>query len=152
MLKTLAGKHRSTVTKMARKYKTTIETPEGPRTCFQVTVERDGGRKPLVARFGGIPLKRQRTTILTDQKPVLASARRNELIHRLRAEDCEICDARTNLEVHHIRKLADLNRPGRRENPAWMHLMAKRRRKTLVLCRPCHEDIHAGRATAPTRT
>jgi hypothetical protein len=32
-----------------------------------------------------------------------------------------------------------------------MHLMARRRRKTLVICRPCHEDIHAGRATAPTR-
>ncbi len=152
MLKTLAGKHRSTVTKMARKYKTAIETPDGPRTCFQVTVERDGGRKPLVARFGGIPLKRQRTTVLTDQKPVTASTRRNELIHRLVAEDCEICDARMNLEVHHIRKLADLNRPGRREKPAWMHLLAKRRRKTLVLCRQCHEDIHAGRATAPMRT
>ena len=151
MLKTLAGKHRSTVTKMARKYKTTIETPDGPRTCFQVTVDRDGGRKPLVARFGGIPLKRQRTTVLTDQQPVIASARRNELIHRLVAEDCEICDARTNLEVHHIRKLADLHRPGRREKPAWMHLMAKRRRKTLVLCRHCHKDIHAGRATAPMR-
>jgi len=152
MLKTLAGKHRSTVTKMARKYKTTIETPDGPRTCFQVTVDRDGGRKPLVARFGGIPLKRQRTTVLADHKPVIASARRNELIHRLVAEDCEICDARTNLEVHHVRKLADLNRPGRREKPAWMHLMAMRRRKTLVICRRCHEDIHAGRATAPVRT
>ena len=148
LLKTLAGKHRSTVTKMARKYKTTIETPDGPRTCFQVSVARDGGRKPLVARFGGIPLKRQRTTVLTDQQPIIVSARRNELIHRLLAEDCEVCDARTNLEVHHVRKLADLSRPGRREKPAWMHLMAKRRRKTLVLCRRCHEDIHAGRATA----
>ena len=29
--------------------------------------------------------------------------------------------------------------------------MAMRRRKTLVICRRCHEDIHAGRATAPTR-
>ena len=54
-----------------------------------------------------------------------------------------------NLEVHHIRKLADLNRPGRCTKPAWMHLMAMRRRKTLVLCRRCHENIHAGRATAP---
>jgi transposase len=70
---------------------------------------------------------------------------------RLLAEDCEICDARPNLEVHHVRELADLNRSGRREKPAWMHLMAKRRRKTLVLCRPCHEDIHAGRATASIR-
>jgi len=149
MLKTLAGKHRSTVTKMARKYKTTIETPAGPRTVFQVTVERDRGRKPLVARFGGIPLKRNRTAVLTDQRPVMTSAKRNELIHRLLAGRCEICESTEGLEVHHIRKLADLNKPGRREKPAWMHLMAKRRRKTLVICRRCHEDIHAGRATKP---
>ena len=58
MLKTLAGKHRSTATKMADKYQATIDTPAGPRVCFQTTVEREG-RKPLVARFGGIPLKRR---------------------------------------------------------------------------------------------
>jgi hypothetical protein len=151
MLKTLAGKHRSTVRKMARKYKTTIESPAGPRRVFQVTVERDRGRKPLAARFGGIPLKRVRTAVLADQRPVMASARRNELIHRLLAGRCEICESTTGLEVHHIRKLADLNKPGRREKPAWMHLMAMRRRKTLVICRRCHEDIHAGRATKPIR-
>src|SRR5215207_9321067 len=132
-------------------YKATIETPHGPRTCLQVSVERDRGRRPLVARFGGLPLRRQRTAVPLDQRPVLASAKRNELIHRLLAERCEICTTRENLEVHHIRKLADLNRPGRPEKPAWMHLMAKRRRKTLVICRPCHEDIHAGRATVPIR-
>ena len=147
LLKTLANKHRSTVTKMARKYKATIETPNGPRKCLQVSVERDRGRRPLVARFGGIPLRRQRTAVLLDRRPVMASAKRNELIHRLLAERCEICETRGNLEVHHIRKLADLNKPGRPEKPAWMHLMAKRRRKTLVICRPCHEDIHAGRPT-----
>jgi group II intron reverse transcriptase/maturase len=151
MLKTLAGKHRSTVNKMARKYKTTIESPTGPRRVFQVTVERDRGRKPLAARFGGIPLKRVRTAVLTDQRPVMSSSRRNELIHRLLAGRCEICESATGLEVHHIRKLADLNKPGRREKPSWMHLMAMRRRKTLVVCRRCHEDIHAGRATKPIR-
>ena len=60
MLKTLAAKHRSTVTKMARKYKAVTITPHGPRTCFEARTERPG-RKPLVARFGGIPLKRQKT-------------------------------------------------------------------------------------------
>jgi len=149
LLKTLAGKHRSTVTVMARKYKTTTETPAGPRRCLQVTVERDRGRKPLVTRFGGIPLQRVRTAVLTDQRPVMASARRNELIHRLLAGRCEICGDVVNLEVHHVRKLADLSKPGRREKPAWMHLMAMRRRKTLVTCRNCHEDIHAGRLTKP---
>lgn len=87
MLKTLTGKHRSTVAKMARKYKTTIDTPTGSRTVFQVQVQvqRDRGRKPLVARFGEVPLKRVRTAVLTDQRPVMASARRNELIRRLLA-------------------------------------------------------------------
>ncbi len=151
MLKTLAGKHRSSVTKMAAKYKTVIDTPAGKRTCFQVTVVRDRGRKPLVARFGGIPLQRQRNAVLTDLRPVMASSKRNELIHRLLADRCEICDSRDQIEVHHIRKLADLNRHDRPDRPTWVHLMAKRRRKTIIICRPCHEDIHAGRHHAPTR-
>jgi len=151
MLKTLAGKHRSSVTRMAAKYKTVIDTPAGKRTCFQVTVPRDHGRKPLVARFGGIPLRRQRNTVLIDRAPVMASTKRNELIHRLLADCCEICGARNQIEVHHIRKLADLNRHDRPDRPPWVHLMAKRRRKTIVICRPCHEDIHTGRLNAPTR-
>jgi len=151
MLKTLAGKHKSTVTKMATKYKTVIDTSDGKRTCFQVTIHRDRGRKPLVARFGGIPLKRQRTAVLTDLSPVMASTKRNELIHRLLAGRCELCESTDRLEVHHLRKLADLNRHDRPGRPAWVHLMAKRRRKTLVICRTCHEDIHAGRASAPAR-
>src|SRR6195952_184148 len=130
LLKTLAGKHRSTVTKMARRYKASVPTPVGPRTCLQVRIERADGRKPLIARFGGIPLQRQRTATLVDQRPVLASTRRNELIHRLLADCCELCQSRTDLEVHHIRKLADLNPPGRPAPPAWKHLMAMRRRKT----------------------
>jgi len=149
LLKTLAGKHRSTVGKMAGKYKAVIDTPAGPRKCLQLVIERDRGRKPLVARFGGIPLRRVRTAALTDQRPVMASAKRNELIHRLLAGRCELCEDTEGLEVHHVRKLADLNKPGRRAKPPWMELMAKRRRKTLVICRRCHEDIHAGRATTP---
>jgi len=149
LLKTLAGKHRSTVSAMARKYKATVDTPAGPRKCLQVVIERNRGRKPLVTRFGGIPLRRVRTAVLTDQRPVMASTRRNELILRLLTGRCEICEDTVNLEVHHVRKLADLTKPGRRDKPAWMHLMAMRRRKTLVTCRRCHEDIHAGRATRP---
>ena len=151
MLKTLAGKHKSTVTKMARRYKAAVDTPDGQRTCFQVTVQRDKGKKPLVARFGGIPLKRQRTAVITDRNPVMATARRNELIHRLLAGQCEMCEGREGLQVHHVRKLADLNKPGRPERPPWVHLMAMRKRKTLVVCERCHQDIHAGRSATTTR-
>lgn len=58
MLKTLAAKHRSSVSKMAAKHKAGIDTPNGPRVCFEARIERKN-RKPLVARFGGIPLQRQ---------------------------------------------------------------------------------------------
>ncbi|WTE91056.1 reverse transcriptase domain-containing protein [Streptomyces sp. NBC_01614] len=54
MLKTLAGKHKSTVMKMTRKYKATIDTPDGRRTCFKVTVRREKERShwsPVSAGF-----------------------------------------------------------------------------------------------------
>jgi hypothetical protein len=146
MLKTLAAKHRSTVTTMARKYKATIGTPHGPRICFQASIEREG-RQPLVARFGGIPLKRQRTAVLNDRQPPPVTIRRKELITRLQAGRCELCEHRTPVEVQQVRKLADLTRPGRPQ-PAWAQLMAKRRRKTLVVCRTCHDSIHARHPTA----
>jgi hypothetical protein len=81
----------------------------------------------------------------------MATVTGNELIHRLLAGQCELCESRMGLQVHHIRKLADLNKPGRPEPSAWVQVMAQRRRKTLVVCAACHHDIHAGRATATTR-
>jgi group II intron reverse transcriptase/maturase len=147
LLKTLAGKHDSTVTKMARKHAATIQTPHGPRKCLQVTVPR-AGRKPLVATFGGIPLRRQRNAILTDREPVQANVPRSELVRRLLTGRCEICGGADKVQVHQIRKLADLDRPGP-ERPEWMSLMARRRRKILVVCGPCHADIH-GRPIAST--
>jgi len=151
LLKTLARKHRSTVSKMARKHKAVTVTAAGPRICLQATVQRDRDRKPLVARFGGIPLKRQRTAVITDLRPTMATVTSNELIHRLLTGRCELCESRTGLQVHHIRKLADLNKPGRPEPSAWVQAMAQRRRKTLVVCATCHHNIHAGRATVTTR-
>src|SRR5207237_9809781 len=56
LLKTLAGKHKSSVAAMARKYKTTTETAHGLRKGFKVVVQRGGDKKPLIAQFGGLPL------------------------------------------------------------------------------------------------
>ncbi|MGW1732124.1 HNH endonuclease [Streptomyces sp. NPDC001999] len=135
MLKTLASKHRSTVMKMARKYKATIDTPDCPRKCFEVIVERGGEKKALVARFGGIRLKRQRTAAMADREPVKPNhISTTELVKRLRADCCEICGSTSRIEVHHLRKLADLKQQGRAERPVWVKLMAMRRRKTLVVC------------------
>ncbi len=147
LLKTLAGKHDSTVTKIARKYAATIQTPHGPRTCMQAVVDRGEGKQPSVATFGGIPLRRQRTAILTDRVPVRATSRRKELIHRLLAGQCEICGEPEKVRVHQIRKLADLDKRGQPQ-PEWAQIMAGRRRKTLVVCEPCYASIHPRKALA----
>ena len=148
MLKTLAGKYDSSVSKMARKYQATTSTPYGPRKCFQVSVERGEGRKPLVSRFGGIPLRRQRNAIPVDRVPVPGTASRRELIVRLLEGRCELCGHAEQVRVHQIRKLADLGQPGQPGTPEWMETMARLRRKTLVVCQPCHDTIHNRRPTA----
>ncbi|AII10959.1 reverse transcriptase/maturase family protein [Rhodococcus opacus] len=147
MLKTLAGKHRSSVSKMAAKHKATIQTPHGPRTCFEARIERDG-RQPLVARFGGIPLHRQKSATVVDRQPTRVDYPHKELITRLLADTCEICRQTGNVEVHHVRALADLGIPGP-IRPKWAEAMAKRRRKTLVVCTTCHDHIHTGQSAAP---
>src|SRR6266542_1166169 len=88
MLKTLAARHRSTVTKMAARHMAKVTTDDGPRRCFEARREREG-KKDLVARFGGIPLRQERRAAL----------------------------------------------------------MAKMRRKTLIVCAPCHDYIHANPVT-----
>ena len=150
MLKTLACKHDSTVTKMADRHKTTIATPYGPRRCFEVSVEREG-RRPLVARFGGIPLRRKKNAVLTDRIPSPVAVRRKELVTRLQAARCELCKQTGVVQAHHVRRLADLAKPGKPQ-PVWDQLMAKRRRKTLIVCVDCHATIHHGQSTAtPTQ-
>ena len=144
LAKTLAAKHKTPRRKLIRRYQSTVNTEHGERACLQVVVERGEGKRPLVARFGGIPLKRNRQAVLTDQKPQRYRTDRNELIKRLLADKCEMCGSTVNIEVHHIRALRDLNVKGRREKPNWVQVMAARRRKTLVVCRPCHLNAHGG--------
>ena len=145
MLKTLAAKHQSTVTKMAARYKAKIETPQGLRTCFEVRVPRSG-KKDLVARFGGIPLLRNKNGVIADSVQVQVPLPRKELIHRLRTRRCELCGQHGTVAVHQIAKLARLGTPGP-GRPAWAALMARKRRKTLMVCQPCHEVIHANPVT-----
>jgi hypothetical protein len=75
--------------------------------------------------------------------------KRSEVVQRLLAGKCELCGWEGQVQVHHIRKLADIDRPGRRPKAAWERIMAARKRKTLVVCENCHETIHAGRYDGP---
>lgn len=139
MLKTLAGKHGSSVSKMAARYKAKIQTPAGPRTCFEATLERPG-MKPLVARFGGFRLARQKAAVLTDRLITGPAYPRKELIDRLQRGVCEVCGSRDAVRVRHVKALADLDRS--ESAPQWVQIMAARRRKTLIVCGSCYDLTH----------
>ncbi len=143
LTKTLAHKLKVSVSKVYRKYETTWEINGKKYKGLQVTIEREG-KKPLVAKWGGISLTWDPKASLKDQTQTIWSGR-TELEERLLADICENCGSNENIGVHHIRTLKDLERFTGREKPDWVKVMAARRRKTMVLCRTCHTDVHAGR-------
>ncbi|WP_369281054.1 hypothetical protein [Bacillus paranthracis] len=44
------------------------------------------------------------------------------------------------MEIHHIRKLKDL-----KGKMAWGKVMIARKRKTMVFCLECHNNLHNGK-------
>jgi group II intron reverse transcriptase/maturase len=150
LAKTLASKLKISVKQVYERYAATLHGDKQTYQGLQVIVERQG-KKPLVAQWGGIPLRRNVEAILNDQPQVIWISR-SELEKRLLADTCELCGSRENITVHHIRALKDLHQKGRREKPFWMRVMASRQRKTLVLCWSCHRSIHYGRSLNKTKT
>lgn len=146
MLKTLAAKHKSSVSKTAARYKAKVETPYGLRACFEARIQRDG-KPDLVARFGGIPLVRKRNAVLHDTVSRPVAYPQKELIHRLLKRRCELCGEAGAVLAHQVGKLASLGEPGPGQ-PAWAAKMARMRRKTLIVCRACHDAIHGHPAHA----
>jgi group II intron reverse transcriptase/maturase len=146
LTKTLAAKYRISVPKVYEKYQATLREGKQWYKILQVVIER-AGKKPLVARWGGIALHWDIKAPIKDQRTFLGPGR-SELEKRLLANTCEYCGItgdRERIEVHHIRALKDLKTEDGREKPAWVHIMAARKRKTLVLCATCHQDVTYGR-------
>ena len=141
LLKTLAAKNQSSVTKEIKRLKATTKTPTGPRKCLKLIIQREK-KKPLVAIFGGLPLRRSRRPVIKDQvlRPYVNN--RSEIIERLLNDTCEVCGGTENIEMHHVRHLRDLNKKGKGEMPQWMKIMISRKRKSIPLCRRCHDDTH----------
>jgi group II intron reverse transcriptase/maturase len=147
LLKTLAGKYKTSISEILKRYRTTIQTDQGLREVLQVTVERGEGRKSLVAIWGNVSLSWNIQATL-DDRPYRIWNKRTEVVERLLAEECELCGSTEGVEVHHIRALKDLHQKGQEEKPEWVKMMAARHRKTLVVCHECHvgeKGIHPGR-------
>jgi hypothetical protein len=80
LLKTLAYKHKTSAAAQLRKYRASFQAANGTTyPCLEIHVPREG-KKPLVARFGGIPLQRQTQAILVDHIPIYERSERNEML------------------------------------------------------------------------
>jgi hypothetical protein len=143
--KTIASKRKTTVNKMYRKYYRT--SAYGLKALIVEHPNPNNPEKPYRAQLGEKPIKRKATTLITDQiEQWTPQYTTSELTTRLLAQKCELCDSTEQIQVHHLRKLADLKKRyrGRKEKPVWVKRMIARRRKTLVVCAKCHHAIHAG--------
>jgi hypothetical protein len=141
LVKTLANKHKSSSRRIQQKY--TMYTVEG-RKVIAIQIPRKG-KKPIPASFGTKPIRQNRNVMLKDEM-VSLHTKRTELVSRLLANECELCGDSTDINVHHIRKLKDLKKRyrGKKEPPEWVKKMIAIRRKTLVVCERCHQQIHNG--------
>ena len=133
MYKTFAGKYRSTVRKINKKYRR--------NKLFTVKYEQKGVIKSRT--FYKTSFKRRTTAFngSCDIEPYsIADASRTNLTDRLKAEKCELCGATGKLIMHHVRNLKDL-----KEKESWKRLMSARKRKTIALCPSCHRLRHLGK-------
>ena len=135
MYKTFAGKYRTSMRKIIRKYCRNKD--------FTVSYQTKSGTKSVVFYNQGV--RRNDKVIATENPDIIGRTNENRrytrLTDRLQGHVCEFCGAETeNIEIHHIRKLKDLS--GKAE---WERQMIARKRKTMALCHSCHVKLHNGK-------
>lgn len=133
MYKTFAGKYRSTVVRICKKYK---------KDKVFTVIHKDKKGKIHERKFYHDGFKRRKSEDVQchDRLPVAYYYTPTSLIDRLKANRCELCGCENvMLEMHHIRKLKNLK--GKED---WERIMIARRRKTIALCQSCHRKIHNG--------
>jgi len=139
--KTLAAKHKSSVKKISKTY-----VKRGPKGDKRLTVfvERNS-RTYRLAKPNDVDRTYKFWEKNSDNYDYDTIAEyftdRNDLTNRRKKEICESCGVKTAfVEEHHIRALKDI----RKNAKWWEKQMIARSRKTLILCVPCHDQLHAG--------
>ena len=149
MLRTIAHKEKSTVTKVKSKYGIDVPRKEGTGTRKLVGVRYTTNKGEQIMTYFNDSLKKldEPNTRLTDKYcPDVMTGR--QLIDRLNANVCELCGTEEGeFEIHHVRKLKDIKDKYKKRGkaiPNWVLIMSRIRRKTLIVCECCHHNIHSG--------
>jgi len=130
LYKTFAGKYRTTMGAIIDKY-----SKDGK---FVVPYQTKKGLKYCEFYNQGFK-RRKEVGINIDVLPrYMKYNRSNSISARLKSGKCEWCGAKTDdIRMHHVKKLKEL-----KGNTEWEILMMKMRRKTLAVCKNCHDKIH----------
>lgn len=149
--KTLAAKHK--IRQPEKSYRRYYHDGSHPNEWrhIRVTIEREG-KPPLIAKCGETPLRKRPAAFSKDTIPLpVIAGTKSELLTRLLKGECELCKKTADLEAHHINKLKHLYKrwQGKRQKPLWVQFMIARRRKTIVVCASCHQQITSGRYDGP---
>ena len=131
-LKTLAGKHRTKIAKIKKKYKDgkgkwciPYETQKGTKRMYFADFQKSKDTAFGDDVIKNVSLYHSHTTTTFES--------------RLKACKCELCGTTESdkYEVHHINKVKNLKGKER-----WEQVMIAKRRKTIVVCENCHKIIH----------
>lgn len=130
-LKTLASKHKTSLSKIIDKFN------DGTGKWGVPYETKMGSKRRYFANFADCKGKGSATDYISNAAVVYGYAV-NTLENRLKAKVCELCGTTESdhYEVHHINKLKNLK--GKEQ---WEIAMIAKHRKTLVVCRDCHRSI-----------
>ncbi len=130
-LKTLASKHKTSLSKIIDKFN------DGTGKWGVPYETKLGNKRRYFANYADCKGKGSATDYISNAAVVYGYAV-NTLENRLKAKVCELCGTTESdhYEVHHINKLKNLKGKER-----WEIAMIAKHRKTLVVCRDCHRSI-----------
>ena len=130
-LKTLASKHKTSLSKIIDKFN------DGTGKWGIPYETKLGSKRRYFANYADCKGKGPATDYISNAAVVYGYAV-NPLENRLKAKVCELCGTTESdhYEVHHINKLKNLKGKER-----WEIAMIAKHRKTLVVCRDCHRSI-----------
>lgn len=130
-LKTLASKHKTSLSKIIDKFN------DGTGKWGVPYETKLGSKRRYFANYADCKGKGPATDYISNAAVVYGYAV-NTLENRLKAKVCELCGTTESdhYEVHHINKLKNLKGKER-----WEIAMIAKHRKTLVVCRDCHRSI-----------
>lgn len=131
-LKTLASKHKSKISKIKKKF-----GDKKGSWCIPYETKKDK-KYMYIAKYQDS----KNIKCPSDNKSnllVLHLSSTTKFEDRLKAKICKICGCTDSehYEIHHVNKLKNL-----KGKSLWEKIMIRRRRKTIVVCRKCHHDIH----------